>query len=425
MSHASDPLPPGPPVGRSDLRPQQGRDGAAAEGRVDRQRDGRRAARRRRQARDPADRRARGARGAGRRVGDVRADRRDARRSCGRSSTTCSAASRSSSARPSPWRRRAASARSATPSRTSSSRGNALLTTSWFWGPYQTLCDEADRRLETFAMFGGRRRARRRGARRRPRAPARERSGARSLFFNDPCHNPTGYSMTDDEWRAVVDRLLDARRRGRRDAPGRLRVLPVRSARSARVPARTCGRSSGKRRTPLRVEREQIVHPLRPARRRARGVRGRRDRARRRRGRAQLLVRGTWSNCNRGGLAAITRLLVDPEMARARATPSAPTSRRLLRARVDAFNRHARERGAALSALRGRLLRDRVPRLAAREGRGDARAGRLRRAAGAQRTAAARCAWRSARWPSATSGGWWIRWRSRRGPLTHRSRFFT
>src|SRR5579859_1451088 len=30
---------------------------------------------------------------------------------------------------------------------------HALLTTSWFWGPYQTLCDESDRALETFEMF--------------------------------------------------------------------------------------------------------------------------------------------------------------------------------------------------------------------------------------------------------------------------------
>ena len=27
--------------------------------------------------------------------------------------------------------------------------------------------------------------------------------------------------------------------------------------------------------------------------------------------------RGTWSNCNRGGLAAVTRMLVDPDTARA------------------------------------------------------------------------------------------------------------
>jgi aromatic-amino-acid transaminase len=54
--------------------------------------------------------------------------------------------------------------------------------------------------------------------------------------------------------------------------------------------------------------------------------------------------RGTWSNCNRGGLAAITRLLSDPEMARACAAERGELQA-LLRARVDAFNRHAGGRG--------------------------------------------------------------------------------
>src|SRR5438132_560505 len=28
------------------------------------------------------------------------------------------------------------------------------------------------------------------------------------VFLNDPCHNPTGYSMRASEWSAVVERLL-------------------------------------------------------------------------------------------------------------------------------------------------------------------------------------------------------------------------
>jgi aromatic-amino-acid transaminase len=54
--------------------------------------------------------------------------------------------------------------------------------------------------------------------------------------------------------------------------------------------------------------------------------------------------RGTWSNCNRGGLAAIARLIVDPEMARACALDR-ERAKGLLRARVDAFNARAGARG--------------------------------------------------------------------------------
>src|SRR3954467_590355 len=31
--------------------------------------------------------------------------------------------------------------------------GQSLLTTSFYWGPYQTLCDESDRDAPTFSMF--------------------------------------------------------------------------------------------------------------------------------------------------------------------------------------------------------------------------------------------------------------------------------
>jgi aspartate/tyrosine/aromatic aminotransferase len=54
--------------------------------------------------------------------------------------------------------------------------------------------------------------------------------------------------------------------------------------------------------------------------------------------------RGTWSNCNRGGLAAVTRMLVDPLTARACAAERAALAG-VLRARVDAFNALARGRG--------------------------------------------------------------------------------
>src|SRR5450755_1265661 len=84
--------------------------------------------------------------------------------------------------------------------------GQAMLTTSWFWGPYQTLCDESDRKLETFETFrsdGGLDVAALDAALGRQLATQKR----ALLFLNDPCHNPTGYSMTDDEWRAVVERI--------------------------------------------------------------------------------------------------------------------------------------------------------------------------------------------------------------------------
>jgi aromatic-amino-acid transaminase len=54
--------------------------------------------------------------------------------------------------------------------------------------------------------------------------------------------------------------------------------------------------------------------------------------------------RGTWSNCNHGGLVAVTRMLVDPALSRAcTAERTALTTQ--LRARVETFNGLARARG--------------------------------------------------------------------------------
>jgi aromatic-amino-acid transaminase len=218
--------------------------------------------------------------------------------------------------------------------------GNALLTTSWFWGPYQTLCDETDRRLETFEMFGAdggldvgaldaalaRQLARQRRA---------------LLFVNDPCNNPTGYSMTDDEWRAVVDRvstragegdvtlLVDCAYYlyGARDPRAFLRHLRPLVGRVNLLFAWSASKSFthyGLRVGALvacvgdETERAAVEAAL------------------------SYSCRGTWSNCNRGGLAAITRLLVDPEMARA-VDAERSDLKALLHRRVEAFNRHAHE----------------------------------------------------------------------------------
>ena len=221
--------------------------------------------------------------------------------------------------------------------------GQALLTTSWFWGPYQTLCEESDRKLESFEMF------RDDGALDVAALDAmitrQIRLQKRVLVcINDPCHNPTGYSMTVDEWRAVAECLAahaakapvtllvdcayflyagasDPRAflRPLRPLVGRVPILFAWSASKSfthyglRVGALIACVADNR-------EREAIASAL------------------------GYSSRGTWSNCNRGGLVAVTRLLDDPDMARACDLERAEL-RSLLHARVEAFNRFGRERG--------------------------------------------------------------------------------
>lgn len=85
--------------------------------------------------------------------------------------------------------------------------GQALLTPNFYWGPYQTLAEEHERKVETFNMFtqaGGLDVA----ALDQKLTEQLKTQGRVLLILNDPCNNPTGYSMTRAEWKNVVEVLL-------------------------------------------------------------------------------------------------------------------------------------------------------------------------------------------------------------------------
>jgi len=216
--------------------------------------------------------------------------------------------------------------------------GQAVLTTSFYWGPYQTLAEDAGRRLETFGMFDPRGRLDTPDFARHLRRQI-DAQGRALVILNSPCHNPTGYSFDDDEWQAVVDVVshesargpitlvldLAYSRYGATDLGSCLdRVLPL--AGKALV---LCTWSASKSFTEygLRVGALVAVHP---------------DAAERSRLLASLAYacRGTWSNCNAGGMAAITRVLTDPEL-RARVDRERGVLKALLDRRVERWNRLA------------------------------------------------------------------------------------
>ena len=231
--------------------------------------------------------------------------------------------------------------------------GQSILTSSYYWGPYQTLCDEADRKVATFRMFEQSANA----SAARDSAPsaldvdALDRAlasqlasqGRALLFLNDPCHNPTGYSMRPDEWRAVVERLIT------RASDGAVTLLVdmayfAYGARDPRALLRELvpllGKvgllfawSASKTFTHYGLRVGALVACLADEKERALTENA-----------FSYSSRGTWSNCTRGGQAAITRLLVDKPLAEA-CDRERDGFKALLRARVDAFNALAPGRG--------------------------------------------------------------------------------
>jgi aromatic-amino-acid transaminase len=221
--------------------------------------------------------------------------------------------------------------------------GQRLLTTSFYWGPYATLAEENERGIDTFRMFDA---AGALDLAALDAALARHvaEQGRVLLFLNDPCHNPTGYSMSVEDGEGVAS--LVARHAARAPVavvldgayceygPAGGLERPVAAL------ARLCERAlllvawtASKTFTHygLRVGALLAVVP---------------DAAQRADVQAAFTFacRGTWSNCNRGGMSAVTRLLTDPALVSAVRGERAGLVA-LLGERVDAFNRAAKRAG--------------------------------------------------------------------------------
>ncbi|HEX5052391.1 MAG TPA: aminotransferase class I/II-fold pyridoxal phosphate-dependent enzyme [Planctomycetota bacterium] len=222
--------------------------------------------------------------------------------------------------------------------------GQALLTTNYYWGPYQTIAAHAGRRLESFEMFapsGGFHFAAFEAALLRQI----ERQGRVLLFLNSPCHNPTGYSIDDGEWdviagivqraadRAPIAVLVDIAyaRYGAKVAPDWARHVPRIVGSATVLVAWSASKSFAQ--YGARTGALLATHPDAAERTRIQNA-------------LAFACRGTWSNCNHLGLLAITQLLTDPAL-RARADKDRERLIAVLGERVAVFNREAAAAGLA------------------------------------------------------------------------------
>ncbi|MBI1380748.1 MAG: aminotransferase class I/II-fold pyridoxal phosphate-dependent enzyme [Planctomycetaceae bacterium] len=229
--------------------------------------------------------------------------------------------------------------------------GQKLLTTSFYWSPYAILADHARRDVATFRMFAGD------GSfdldSLQSELAALMRAQGRALVvLNTPCHNPTGFSLDEDEWSALVAILLEAEKAGpvtllldlayekfaRPDSPawrphverlvnGGVPVLVAWTASKAftqyggRIGALVAAHGDAK-------ERERYKNAL------------------------GYSCRGTWSNCNHLGMQAVGTLLTDGAL-RQKSLAEREALRDLLDRRVVAFNREAARAGLAYPRYEG------------------------------------------------------------------------
>lgn len=218
--------------------------------------------------------------------------------------------------------------------------GQALYTTSYYWGPYQTIATNTGRKVETFEMFGADGRldlaAFESGLAKVIRA-----QGRASIFFNFPCHNPTGYSLHEDEWAAVAAIVRKAGERApvaflidlayaRFGTPASQSWWP-----HAQTMLETCTvlvawtASKSFAQYGARVGALVAAHADAAERQRIQNA-------------LAFACRGTWSNCNHAGLLAVTELLENPA-AKSKADVERARLIQLLDDRVAVFNREAKK----------------------------------------------------------------------------------
>ncbi len=218
--------------------------------------------------------------------------------------------------------------------------GQKLLTTSYFWGPYTSIAKHSGRGMDTFDMFADDRTfnvdALRAGL-----DQHLEEQGRALVILNFPSHNPTGYSLDEDEWNQVADVLRQAGER----APVTVLMdcaymrfsgdaihawdaaLPKIMETTTLLFAWTASKSYcqyGARIGALIAchrdpdELTQLANAM------------------------SFTARSTWSNCNQQALYAVTELLTDPDL-KARAEVERQELVDLLQKRTEVFNAAAAE----------------------------------------------------------------------------------
>ena len=95
-------------------------------------------------------------------------------------------------------------------------RGDKVLTSDWFWGTYNVICNETGKTLENFKLFDDDYKF---FNIENFSARVEEISAAQNsllVIINSPAHNPTGYSLSDAEWDKVLEVLKTCAKGGKK-----------------------------------------------------------------------------------------------------------------------------------------------------------------------------------------------------------------
>ena len=86
--------------------------------------------------------------------------------------------------------------------------GDSVLTCDWYWAPYNTICREQYRKLETYPLFNAEAKFNLEGFKEKVFELALKQESL-VILLNTPAHNPTGYALSDRDWEELVRILND------------------------------------------------------------------------------------------------------------------------------------------------------------------------------------------------------------------------
>lgn len=93
--------------------------------------------------------------------------------------------------------------------------GDTVLTSDWFWGTYRMLCEEEGRTLSTYELFDADQNYNVAALNAKVEEILAKQDSLLTII-NTPAHNPTGYSLSQDDWDAVLDMCKHWAKKGKK-----------------------------------------------------------------------------------------------------------------------------------------------------------------------------------------------------------------
>ena len=94
-------------------------------------------------------------------------------------------------------------------------RGDAVLTSDWYWGNYNIICNETGKNLTTFKLFDDEQNFNLKDFNNKVDSLLKSQDSL-LIVLNTPAHNPTGFALSEEDWDGVLDVVKNYAAKGKK-----------------------------------------------------------------------------------------------------------------------------------------------------------------------------------------------------------------